>query len=89
MAQLWASIIVISLVAVIAALVVWRWQHRLGTALLGAGIGVACGLAGAIFVVRQRLDVVPDDVEALIIAILISVVSIALIIATWLHWFRR
>lgn len=84
MAQVWATVIVALILAGIFGLM----RSRPRSAVIGVAIGAVCGLAGGFFIVRQQVDVIPDTVEAAIVALLVVLGSLGLIIITWLRWTR-
>jgi hypothetical protein len=86
-AQLWTAVLIATLLAVLASVMVARAQQGVGI-VLGFVVAALCGGAGAVFILRQRMDVVPDDVERAIAAVLILIGSIVFIIATWLRLLR-
>lgn len=88
MAQVWAVVIIAAVLVLFMGLV-FSWRLRSPSrAGLGIGIAAVCGLAGAFLIVRQQMDLVPDSVEAIAVAVLIVVGSVGLIMMTWLHWVR-
>jgi len=52
------------------------------------GIGVVVGIACALIALSTQMDMVPDDLEAAVLPLVIIVVSVALGIGAWYRTFR-
>lgn len=55
----------------------------------GIAIGVVCGLVAAFVIIQPRIDVVPDRLEPMGVAVLVVIVSLGLIVLTWRGWTRN
>jgi hypothetical protein len=56
-------------------------------------VRAVCGIVAAVVIIQPRLDVVPDALEALGVAVVVVLVSLGLIMLTWRRglrdWARR
>jgi uncharacterized membrane protein YidH (DUF202 family) len=87
--QIWTFVIVGLLAAVaITAVLSWR-RTRTSRLALGIVLGAVAGIAASLVVLQPRADLVPDEVEGTVVMVVIVLVSLALIVMTWLRWSRR
>jgi len=87
--QIWTLVISGSFATVaIAAALSWR-RTRTSRLALGIVLGAVAGLVASIVVLQPRIDLVPDEVEGIFVVAVIVLVSLALIVMTWLRWYRR
>jgi len=87
--QIWTLVLaaVLSAVAVTAVLS-WR-RTRTSRVALGIVLGAVSGVVASLVVLQPRVDLVPDEAEGTIVVVVIVLVSLALIVMTWLRWSRR
>lgn len=89
MSQIW-TLVIVGLGAAMAITGVLSWQRtRTSRLALGIVLGATAGIAASLVVLQPRVDLVPDEAEGLIVGLGIVLVSAALIVMTWLRWYRR
>jgi uncharacterized membrane protein YidH (DUF202 family) len=87
--QIW-TLLLVAVIATVAITAVLSWR-RTSTSRVALGIvlGAVAGVAASLVVLQPRVDLVPDEVEGTIVVVVIVLVSLALIVMTWLRWSRR
>jgi hypothetical protein len=73
------SIIVAVVVAAIVGVAIWLGADRVSPA-LRSGLGVVAGVLGALLVLTEVADLIPDAVEVWLIPIWIGIVTAALMV---------
>jgi hypothetical protein len=88
-AQTW-TLVVVGLFAAVAITAVLSWRRtRTSRLAIGIVLGAVAGTAAALVVLQPRADLIPDEAEGTVVVAVIVLVSLALIVMTWLRWYRR
>jgi ABC-type uncharacterized transport system permease subunit len=88
MAQQWGFIIAGAFLLLTVTAVLARSRDRGPGPLAGIILGAVCGLVAAFVIIQPRLDVVPDTLEPLGVAVVVVLVSLGLIMLTWRRGLR-
>jgi Na+/proline symporter len=84
------TLVIAGLVAAVAITAVLSWRRtRTSQLALGIALGAATGVAASLVVLQPRADLIPDEAEGMVVVAVIVLVSLALIVMTWLRWSRR
>jgi uncharacterized membrane protein YidH (DUF202 family) len=87
--QIW-TLVIAAVVAAVGTTAVMSWRRtRTSRLAFGVVLGAVAGAVASLVVLQPRVDLVPDEVEGTVVIVIIVLVSLALIVMTWLRHDRR